>query len=48
MSPLARPSYTALNCSLALPLTPFGRYLLIYWAVKECMYRQYYAVEQKI
>ena len=44
MSRLARPSYSALNSSLALPLTPFGRYLLIYWAVKECMYRQYYNI----
>ena len=43
-----RPSYTALNSSLALPLTPLGRLILIHFAVKECMYRQYYAVEQKI
>jgi len=40
-----RESYTALNTSLALPLTDLGQVLLIYWAVKECMYRQYYAVE---
>ena len=48
MSRLSRLSFSALNSSLALPLTPFGRSLLIYWAVKECMYSQYYAVEQKI
>ena len=35
-------SYTALNSSLALPLSPFGRYLLIYWAVKICMLKYYY------
>ena len=40
MSRLARPSYSALNSSLALPL--FGQYLLIYWAVKECMFKYYY------
>ncbi len=37
-----RPSYTALNTSLALPLIPLGRLILIHWAVKQCMFKYYY------
>ena len=42
-----RPSYTALNSSLALPLTPLGRLILIHFAVKECMFKYYYEQRTK-
>ena len=40
-------SYSALNSSLALPLSPWGRYLLIHWAVKICMFKYYYDQRNK-
>ena len=41
---MTHPRLTALSFSLALSLTPKGRYILIYLAINQCM-KKYYEME---